>query len=69
MELRNTLKNMFLNSLQADLLCVAEKITNLDFNSLGFDEVQAKKLETLSNEMIDWVKVIMTYKGGLKCQK
>lgn len=64
MELRNTLKNMFLNSLQADLLCVAEKITNLDFNSLGFDEVQAKKLETLSNEMTDWAKVIMTYKGG-----
>lgn len=67
MELRNTLKNMFLNSLQADLLGITEKLVNLDFNSLGFDEVQAKKLETLSNEMTDWAELLMSYKGGLKC--
>ena len=64
MELRNTLKNMFLNSLQADLLCVAEKITNLDFNSLGFDEVQTEELETLSSEMTDWAELLMSYKGA-----
>lgn len=64
MELRNTLKNMFLNSLQADLLGITEKLVNLDFNSLGFDEVQAKKLETLSNEMTDWAELLMTYKGA-----
>lgn len=64
MELRNTLKNMFLNSLQADLLCITEKLVNLDYNSLGFDEVQAKKLETLSNEMIDWAELLITYKGA-----
>ena len=63
MELRNTLKNMFLNSLQADLLGITEKLVNLDFNSLGFDEVQAKKLETLSNEMTDWAELLMSYKG------
>ena len=63
MELRNTLKNMFLNSLQADLLGITEKLVNLDFNSLGFDEVQAKKLETLSNEMTDWAEILMSYKG------
>ena len=64
MELRNTLKNMFLNSLQADLLGITGKLVNLDFNSLGFDEVQAKKLETLSNEMTDWAELLMTYKGA-----
>lgn len=64
MDLRNTLKNMFLNSLQADLLGIAEKLVNLDLNSLGFDEVQAKKLETLSNKMIDWAETLMTYKGA-----
>ena len=64
MELRNTLKNMFLNSLQADLLGISEKLVNLDFNSLGFDEVQAKKLETLSNEMTDWAELLMSYKGA-----
>ena len=64
MELRNTLKNMFLNSLQADLLGIAEKLVNLDLNSLGFDEVQAKKLETLSNEMTDWAELLMSYKGA-----
>lgn len=64
MELRNTLKNMFLNSLQADLLGITEKLVNLDFNSLGFDEVQAKKLETLSNEMTDWAELLMSYKGA-----
>lgn len=64
MELRNTLKNMFLNSLQADLLGITEKLVNLDFNLLGFDEVQAKKLETLSNEMNDWAELLMSYKGA-----
>ena len=64
MELRNTLKNMFLNSLQADLLGITEKLVNIDFNSLGFDEVQAKKLETLSNEMTDWAELLMSYKGA-----
>lgn len=64
MELKNTLKNMFLNSLQADLLGITEKLVNLDFNSLGFDEVQAKKLETLSNEMTDWAELLMSYKGA-----
>lgn len=64
MELRNTLKNMFLNSLQADLLGISEKLVNLDFNSLGFDDVQAKKLETLSNEMTDWAELLMSYKGA-----
>lgn len=63
MDLRNTLKNMFLNSLQADLLGITEKLVNIDFNSLGFDEVQAKKLETLSNEMTDWAELLITYKG------
>ena len=64
MDLRNTLKNMFLNSLQADLLGITEKLVNIDFNSLGFDEVQAKKLEILSNEMTDWAELLMTYKGA-----
>ena len=64
MEFKNTIKNMFLNSLQADLLGITEKLVNLDFNSLGFDEVQAKKLETLSNEMTDWAEFLMTYKGA-----
>ena len=64
MELRNTLKNMFLNSLQADLLGITEKLVNIDFNSLGFDESQAKKLETLSNEMTDWAELLITYKGA-----
>lgn len=64
MELRNTLKNMFLNSLQADLLCITEKLVNLDYNSLGFDEVQAKELEVLSSKMTDWVEILMTYKGA-----
>lgn len=64
MELRNTIKNMFLNSLQDDLLGITEKLVNLDFNSLGFDEMQAKKFETLSKEMTDWAEFLMTYKGA-----
>ena len=64
MELRNTLKNMFLNNLKADLLGITEKLVNLDFNSLGFDEVQTEKLETLSNKMTDWAEILMSYKGA-----
>lgn len=62
MELRDALKNMFLNDLKADLLGITEKLVNLDFNSLGFDEVQAEELETLSNEMTDWAEILMSYK-------
>lgn len=62
MELRNTLKNMFLNSLQADLLGIIEKLDDFDASWLKFTKEQTKTLETFLKHTKEWNAILTTLK-------
>ena len=44
MELRNTLKNMFLNGIRQDLILLTEKIKDIDMEFLGLVKNQRQDL-------------------------
>ena len=44
MELRNTLKNMFLNGIRQDLILLTEKIKDIDMEFLGLVKNQQQDL-------------------------
>lgn len=64
MELRNTLKNMALNSIKQDLILVADKMKGIDKDLLNLSENQQKEFCRLYCACLEGIEKIEKMKQG-----